>query len=167
MSRKTNSVRHETGNRLVPDAVDRKLLGLLAENADRSYGALGQAVHLSAPAVHERVKRLKQEGIIKATVAVIDGVRIGRSLLAFVTVSTKSWATTRQLLQLSETPDVEEIHTITGENAMLIKIRTKDTRSLENLLEIIHAIEGVEGTSSHIVLSSYLERGPSPEALEK
>lgn len=167
MTKKTNGVRREAGNRLMPDAIDRKLLGLLAENADRSYGALGQAVHLSPPAVHERIKRLKQEGIIKATVAVIDGARIGRSLLAFVTVSTKSWVTTRKLLRLSEIPDVEEIHTITGENAMLIKIRTADTRSLEKFLEIIHAIEGVEGTSSHIVLSSSLERGPSPQSLEK
>lgn len=146
------------------DATDRKLLGLLSENANLSYGDLGKAVHLSAPATHERVKRLKEEGVIKAVVAVIDGARVGRPLLAFVTVNTKSWTTTRQLLQLSELSDVEEIHTITGENAMLLKIRTKDTQSLENLLEIIHAIEGIGGTCSHIVLSSYLERGPSPEA---
>ncbi|MCY1299029.1 Regulatory protein AsnC [compost metagenome] len=145
------------------DDTDRKLLSLLATDADRSYGELAREVHLSAPAVHERVKRLKASGTIRSTVAIIDGPKIGRQLLAFVTVNTKKWSTTRQLLTLIELADVEEVHTITGENALLIKIRTRDTQSLENMLGVIHGIEGVEGTSSQIVLSTYLERGPRPE----
>jgi DNA-binding Lrp family transcriptional regulator len=83
-------------------------------------------------------------------------------LLAFVHVDTKSWAVTRQLLQLAELPDVEEIHTVTGESAMLLKVRTRDTQALEDLLGRIHGIEGFEGTRSYIALSTYLERGPSP-----
>lgn len=69
---------------------------------------------------------------------------------------------TRQLLVLQGLPDVEEIHTVTGESAMLLKIRTRDTQTLEALLERIHSIEGIGGTRSYIALSTYLERGPSP-----
>jgi Lrp/AsnC family transcriptional regulator, leucine-responsive regulatory protein len=144
------------------DEVDRKLLGLLAADATRSYTDLGKLVHLSAPAVHERVKRLKHDRIIKAMVASLDGAKLGRPLLAFVHVDTKLWAKTHQLLELSELPDVEEMHTVTGESAMLLKIRTRDTQSLEDLLVRIHGIEGIEATRSHIVLSTYLERGPNP-----
>jgi len=54
------------------DASDRKLLALLSEDATLSYSALGAAVGLSPPAVHERVKRLRLAGVIRRTVALID-----------------------------------------------------------------------------------------------
>jgi Lrp/AsnC family transcriptional regulator, leucine-responsive regulatory protein len=162
MAKTTNSIRSNAVPSARLDDFDRKLLGLLAEDATRSYAELGRLVHLSAPAVHERVKRLKQDGVIKATAAILDGAKIGRPLLAFVHVDTKLWARSHQLLQLSEMPDVEEMHTVTGDTAMLLKIRTRDTQSLEKLLVLIHGIEGIEGTRSHIVLSTYLEHGPNP-----
>ena len=145
------------------DDVDRKLLALLGQDATRSYAQLGQLLNLSAPAVHDRVKRLRKDGIIKATVAELDGAKLGRPLLAFVHVDTTSWAVTRHLLALKELPDVEEIHTVTGDSAMLLKVRTRDTQTLERLLERIHSIEGFTGTRSYIALTTYLERGPSPE----
>ena len=49
------------------DPLDRKLLGLLAEDATLSYKELGERLHLSAPAVHERVKKLKKSGAIRGT----------------------------------------------------------------------------------------------------
>ncbi|ABE31558.1 asnC-type helix-turn-helix domain protein [Paraburkholderia xenovorans LB400] len=145
------------------DDTDRKLLALLAEDATRTYAELGKLLFLSAPAVHERARRLKKEGVIKATVAALDAAKLNRPLLAFVHVDTTSWAVTRQLLALQELSDVEEIHTVTGESAMLLKVRTRDTQSLEQLLARIHAIEGFTGTRSYIALTTYLERGPSPD----
>jgi Lrp/AsnC family transcriptional regulator, leucine-responsive regulatory protein len=163
MVENTDGVRRKAADPARLDETDRKLLGLLAEDSTRSYAELGRLLHLSAPAVHERAKRLKQEGVIRATAALLDGAKIGRPLLAFVHVDTTSWAVTRQLLKLKELPEVEEIHTVTGETAMLLKVRTRDTQSLENLLERIHAIEGFKGTRSYIALSTYLERGPNPQ----
>jgi Lrp/AsnC family leucine-responsive transcriptional regulator len=159
----TNSVRQPSSSPAKLDDTDRKLLGLLAEDSTRSYVELGRLLHLSPPAVHERVKRLKQEKVIKATIAKLDGPKIGRPLLAFVHVDTSSWAVTRQILKLAEFPEVEEIHSSTGESSMLLKVRTRDTQSLEDVLEKIHSIEGFKGTRSYIALSTYLERGPSPE----
>jgi DNA-binding Lrp family transcriptional regulator len=160
--KETNVVRKRPAPPARLDETDRKLLGLLAEDASRSYAELGRLLHLSPPAVHERVKRLKADGVIKATAAILDGARLGRPLLAFVHVDAKSWAGTQQLVALRELPEVEEIHTITGESAMLLKVRTRDTQSLEELLERIFLIEGFMGTRSYIALSTYLERGPSP-----
>lgn len=145
------------------DATDRKLLGLLAEDAGRSYAELGRLLNLSAPAVHERARRLRRDGVVKATVARLDGAMLGRPLLAFVHVDTASWQVTRELLALRALPEVEEIHTVTGESAMLIKVRTRDTQSLEKLLERIHGTSGFTRTRSYIALTTYLERGPSPE----
>ena len=161
-SEDTNHVRPRHGPAARLDDKDRTLLGLLAEDASRSYADLGKMLHLSAPAVHERVKRLRHDGVIKANVALLDGAKLGRPLLTFVHVDTTSWAVTRQLLALKELPEVEEIHTVTGESAMILKVRTRDTQALEDLLERIHSIEGFKGTRSYIALSTYLERGPSP-----
>ncbi|WP_410016786.1 Lrp/AsnC family transcriptional regulator [Sodalis sp. C49] len=144
------------------DAADRKLLALLSEDATRSYAELGQLMHLSPPAIHERAKRLRQDGVIKGTVALLDGKKLGRPLLAFVHVDTKNWTSTRRILEFRAFNEVEEIHTVTGESAILLKVRTQDTQSLEALLGKIHEIEGVSSTHSHIALSTYLERGPSP-----
>jgi Lrp/AsnC family transcriptional regulator, leucine-responsive regulatory protein len=163
MVEETDSVKQKPTDPAKLDDIDRRLLGLLAEDSTRSYAELGALLHLSAPAVHERVKRLKREGVIRATVALLDGARIGRPLLAFVHVDTSSWDVTRQLLKLKELPEVEEIHTVTGDSAMVLKVRTRDTQSLEYLLERIHAIEGFKGTRSYIALSTYLERGPNPQ----
>jgi len=144
------------------DSRDRALLALLSEDATLSYVELGKAINLSAPAVHERVKRLRAEGVIKATVASLDGIKLGRPFLAFVHVDTTSYTVAQQYLTLQEFNEVEEIHTTTGDSAVLLKVRTRDTRSFERLLARIHAIDQIIGTRSYIALTTYLERGPSP-----
>ncbi len=136
------------------------LLGLLSEDATRSYAELGEAIALSAPAVHERVKRLKRDGSIRGTVARLDGPTIGRPLLAFVHVDTGGWGAKGAFLRMAAEPDVEEVHTVTGDACILMKVRCRDAQALEDLLARIYAIEGVRGTRSYIALSTYLERGP-------
>lgn len=162
MPEDTNRVRSAPPSPARLDERDRRLLALLAKDSSRSYAELGALLHLSAPAVHERVKKLRQEGVIKKNAAVLDGAKLGRPLLTFVHVDTTNWAVTRHLLALRDFPEVEEIHTVTGESAMLLKVRTRDTQALEDLLERIHSIEGFTGTRSYIALTTYLERGPSP-----
>ena len=145
-----------------PDAVDRKLLGLLAEDASRSYAELGEILHLSPPAVHERVKRLRREGVIQGTVARLDGARLGRPLLTFIHVDTAGWGKSESMLALAELPEVEEMHAVTGDACLILKVRTENPRMLEDLLARVYAIEGVRGTRSYVVLSSHVERGPRP-----
>lgn len=145
------------------DNTDRRLLTILAEDSSVSYAELGRRLNLSPSAVHDRVKRLKRDGVIRSTHAKIDGCRVGRTLLTFVLVTTRGTSATKRLLELSSIPDVEEIHTVAGDNAVMLKIRPRDTEALEDFLAHVRAIEGVEVTRSYIVLSTYLEREPSPE----
>jgi Lrp/AsnC family leucine-responsive transcriptional regulator len=160
----TKVVRRRPAEAAAVDAVDRKLLGLIAADAALSYAELGRALNLSPPAVHERVKRLKRDGVIKATVAALDGPKLGKPLLAFIHVDTIGWGKSQEMLDLAALPDVEEIHSVTGDTCMLLKVRMRDTQALEDLLRMIYDIPGVKGTRSYIALSSYLERGPQPAA---
>ncbi|KGC09266.1 asnC family protein [Burkholderia gladioli] len=140
------------------DTIDRKLLGVLVEDATMSYAELGKRVALSAPAVHERVKRLRRSGVIRRTSVQISPQAIGRSLLAFVHVDTKGWGKTPELMRLASCPEVEEIHSVAGDTSMLLKIRTEDARALEVLLSGLYEIPGVSATRTYVVLSTYLER---------
>jgi DNA-binding winged helix-turn-helix (wHTH) protein len=90
-----------------------------------------------------------------------NGVKGGRRVLAFVHVDTTSLAGMRQLVELKRLPEVEEIHSVTGESAMLLKVRVRDTSDLDSVLERMSAIEGFLATRSYIALSTYLERGSS------
>lgn len=142
------------------------LLRLLVERAERSYAELSELVHLSPPAVHERVKRLRRDGVIQGTVAKLDGEKIGCPLLAFVHVMTEGWGMTEPILALHRLADVEEIHTATGDTCLILKVRCSGPSNLEKLLSHIQEVTGVRCTHSYVVLGTYLERGPMPEIPE-
>lgn len=158
----TNAVRQVRHQPVKLDEADRKILGLLAADSSQTYAELSEILHLSAPAVHDRVKRLKRDGVIRATVAKIDGCKVGRTLLTFVLVNTKNVVSTKRLLTLSNLPEIEEIHTVTGDSSVMLKVRARDTESLEELLGKVQDIDGVESTRSYVVLSTFVERGPDP-----
>ena len=164
MARDTKAVRRTAGHAGQLDAFDRRLLGILSEDATLSYAELGERLCLSAPAVHDRVKRLKREGVIRATVARLDGAKVGRKLLAFVHLETSDWDTTRRVLEMADRDDIEEVHTVAGDTAMILKVRTEDPASLEALLGELHRLEGFKGVKTFIALGTYLERGPRPTA---
>ncbi len=140
------------------DAIDRKLLGLLSENAEQSYADLGAQVGLSAPAVHERVKRYKATGRIKAVAAQLDPEATGKPLLAFVHINATGWGLSPELLALAELPEVEEIHSVTGDACLVFKVRTASAVALEALLAKVYAVPNVTSTKSYVVLSTYVER---------
>lgn len=145
------------------DPIDRKILGVLVEDATISYAELGERVGLSPPAAHERVKRLKRNGAIRATSAIIDPRAVKKPLLAFVHIDTTGWGKTPELMAVCKYPEVEEIHTVAGDTCVLLKVRTEDTRALEGLLVRLYETPGVTSTRSYVVLATYLERPVQPE----
>ncbi|MBN9219058.1 MAG: Lrp/AsnC family transcriptional regulator [Mesorhizobium sp.] len=162
MDKETDSIPR---NRLAPreiDATDRKILGVLVEDATISYAELGDRVGLSPPAAHERVKRLRRSGAIRGTAAIVDPNAVRKPLLAFVHIDTKGWGKTPELMAVSQYPEVEEIHTVAGDTCVLLKVRTEDTRALEGLLSRLYETPGVTTTRSYVVLSTYLERPVQP-----
>ncbi len=64
------------------------------------------------------------------------------------------------MLALGSLPEVEEMHSVTGDTCLVLKVRAAGTQALEDLLARIYALPGVRGTRSYVVLSSFLERGP-------
>jgi Lrp/AsnC family leucine-responsive transcriptional regulator len=158
MKKETDEIRQNEPATRPLDAADRKLLGILVDDATVSYAELGNKAHLSAPAAHERVKRLRQSGVIRSTAAMLDPKAVGKPLLAFVHVDTQGWGKTPDLMEIQQFPEIEEIHSVAGDASLLLKVRAEDTQGLERILSIIYGLPGVVRTRSNIVLSTYLER---------
>lgn len=158
MIKKEDEVRQRPPANRELDAIDRRILGELARAADLSYAELGRRAGLSAPAVHERVKRLRAAGRVRGTVALLDGPSVGKPLLAFVHVDTAGWGKSRELMALAELPELEEIHSVTGDTCIVLKVRVESSHALEGFLARVYDIPAVRGTRTYVVLSTYLER---------
>lgn len=167
MSRKTENIQQNTASGKPLDTFDRKILGTLIEDATMSYNQIAERVGLSAPAIHERVKRLRASGVIAATSAIVDGTAVGKPLLAYIHIDTSGWGNSPELMEISKHPEIEEIHSVTGDTCMLLKVRTKDTQALEAILALLYDIPGVKATRSYVVLSTYLERPVQSEITDE
>ena len=120
-------------------------------DARQSYADLGKRVHLSAPAVYERIRRLQASGIIVRYTVTINPEAVGLSLCVFVRLTTAGDATCEEIIHaLAEHPEIEERHSITGDDNLLLKIRTADTKGLEELLQKIRRIAAVAKTLTTI-----------------
>ncbi|HEX3815281.1 MAG TPA: Lrp/AsnC family transcriptional regulator [Mycobacteriales bacterium] len=146
------------------DDVDWKLLAELQGDARLSYNELGRRVHLSSPAVAERVRRLEQAGVIAGYSARIDPTRAGQPLLAFIQLRCSLGHCLLRTATAEDYPEITEIHKLSGEHCTMIKARAASLAHLEGLTERI----GTHGEMrTHIVLSTQYDhqpiRPPAPE----
>lgn len=141
------------------DHIDRKLLSLLKKNAKMKYAELGQEVHLSAPAVHERIKKLEKSEIIHHYTIETNPKKLGLSLCAFISITLSNITLCKDAVrEIEYMEEVEECFSTAGEESLFLKIRTRDTDSLEHLLVRLRSIQGVEKTLTRIVLTTHFER---------
>ncbi len=141
------------------DAIDRHILSLLQDNCRLPLAKIGEQVGLSAPAVTERVKKLEDCGVITGYHAVLNGRLLGMDITAFIGVSIghpKAIASFEHAI--GSVDGVLECHHVTGGHTLLLKVKTHDTSSLEDLIRKVRSIEGVVQTETMVVLSTHVER---------
>ncbi|WP_422375813.1 Lrp/AsnC family transcriptional regulator [Roseibium sp.] len=148
------------------DAFDRRILGELVANARQTYADIGSKVGLSAPAVHDRVKRMTAAGTISGTAAEIDPMAVGKPFLAFVHVDASGWGKSERMMKLRDFPEVEELHSVTGDCCVILKVRTANADAMEKFLAQVYALPGVRATRSYVVLTTYLDRPVQAEVTE-
>lgn len=134
------------------DEIDKKLINILQENADLTYAELGRILGISPSTVFMRVKRLKERGIVKRIVAEVSPEMLGFNLrsLVFLAVDIKKYNDIVQ--ELLKLPQVKVIYDITGEWTFALEVLVKDHKELSDLLDRIGTIEGVQHTSTAVVL---------------
>ncbi len=140
------------------DEIDARILAFLQQSGRMKRNAIAEEVSLSVPSVSERMRKLEERGVITGYHAVLDAKRLHYDITAFIRVMVDGSGHYPDFVERVMTlPEVLEVHSITGEGSHILKIRTRNTTTLERLLSILQAIPGVHGTSTSIVLSTYKE----------
>lgn len=141
------------------DGIDSQILESLRHNARMSAAAIARQVNLSVPAVLERMKKLRDGGVISSYTVRVDRPKTGLRLLAFVSVRLTGSADIAAFReQAAAFPCVLECHHIAGEYDYLLKVAVQDTAALERFLsEQLKRIGGVSGTNTQIVLATLKE----------
>ncbi len=142
------------------DAVDREILGELTRNARISFRDLGAAVGLSANAAADRVRRLRDTGVITGFTATVDQGAAGRGLIAYIDVRMAAAMTNDRFEQeVSRLEAVMEAVHLTGRFDNLLRVANRDTLELDQLLRHLKRETGVSDTETRIVLRSAFTRG--------
>ena len=141
------------------DDIDRRILALMQDNCRLPLAKIGEHVGLSAPSVMERIKKLEDAGIITAYRAVVNARLLGKDITAFIGVSTgHPHAIDRFERDIEAMDDILECHHVTGGHTLILKVKTNNTSSLEQLISRIRSIAGVVRTETMVVLSTHSER---------
>ena len=150
----------EPGAGAVPAVdVDRALLAALARDGRASYTDLAEKVGLSVSAVHQRVRRLEQRGLITGYRATLDPRLLGLPLTAFVSITPIGAQNEDPPALLAHLPAIEECHAVAGQESYILKVRVASPDALEHLLQDIRAAANVT-TRTTVVLSTFYEDRP-------
>ncbi|HVY46078.1 MAG TPA: Lrp/AsnC family transcriptional regulator, partial [Minicystis sp.] len=141
------------------DAIDLGILDLLQRNARATQLELAKAVGLSQPAVAERIKKLEERRVITGYAARVDPVALGLDVVAFIGVGIEHPKYFDRFARtVKDLDEVLECHRVAGEDSYLLKVKTRNTRTLDRLLvQVLRTIPGVTRTHTTIVLASIKE----------
>jgi Lrp/AsnC family leucine-responsive transcriptional regulator len=141
------------------DVIDRKILGLLQDNAKMPQAEVAREVGLTAPSVNERIRKLERAGYIRGYVAVLDEKKLGQDITAFVEVFVEHPKFEESFIEaVSAHDEVLECHHITGEFSLLLKVRVADMTAFRRLLiEKLNSLAGVRQTRTVMVLATAKE----------
>ena len=142
---------------VVLDDTDWSLLRELQADGRLSFKELGRRVHLSPPAVAERVRRLERDGVIAGYGARVDAARARQPLLAFIQLRCRPAECLLRTTRAEDFPEVVEIHKLSGEHCTMLKARATSLAHFEGLVERL----GEHGEMrTHIVLSTQYDGRP-------
>lgn len=141
------------------DAVDARILRLLAEDGRIAMAELARRVGLSAPSTTERVKRLEEAGVIEGYAARINPAALGRSLSAFLRIRPVPGRLAKVAEILVTIPQIVECERVTGEDCFIARAQLRSVAELEAVIDRIipHAM-----TNTSIVQSRPVNRRLPP-----
>jgi DNA-binding Lrp family transcriptional regulator len=140
------------------DDLDRSLLALLQENARQSVATLARKLGVARTTVLARIERLEQRQVIAGY-----GVRLGQDVLdasihAYVGIILAPKFGRDVLKRLSKMPEIQLLAAVSGEYDYVAWLRAPSPERLNDLLDEIGALEGVERTTTSIILAKKIER---------
>ncbi len=142
------------------DERDRQILAILQDDARATFSQIGERIDLAPSSVHSRVRKLEASGVIRGFRADLDPGSVGLFVTAMVSVMPLDARQPDDLPdRVREFPEVEACHSVAGDENYILKVRTRTTTELEDLLRRLREKGGVN-TRTTIVLSTPFEHRP-------
>lgn len=137
------------------DQLDLVILEELQTNGRISVADLARKIHLSQPAVHNRIKRLEREGVIEGYVALVNREAAGYDLLCFVQLTVQPQSKACEVQEALQTIDaVLECYRTTGSYDLLLKVVVRDHKALDRLIqEQLMKLPGVDRIETTVALA--------------
>jgi DNA-binding Lrp family transcriptional regulator len=137
---------------------DQQLLSVLRENARASTADIARRLKLSRTTVHSRIERLEREGVIEGyTVRVHDGAERGH-IRAHIMITVLPKQAPSVAAALHALPEVRSLHSVSGSFDLVALGVAPSVEAMDRLTDRIGSIDGVERTTSAIILSAKFER---------
>jgi Lrp/AsnC family transcriptional regulator, regulator for asnA, asnC and gidA len=142
------------------DSLDKKILALISKNARIPYLEVARECKVSGAAIHQRIQRLTEHGIITGSEFIVDPKKIGFLTCAFMGVFLEKSSYYKSVMEkLEKIPEITECHYTTGNYAIFIKIITRDNDHLKEIIaDKLQEIDGIARTESFISLEERVKR---------
>ncbi|NUT53379.1 MAG: Lrp/AsnC family transcriptional regulator [Saccharothrix sp.] len=144
------------------EPIDRAILRELAADGRCSFTDLAERVGLSVSAVHQRVRRLEQRGVVRGYAARLDGDEIGLPLTAFISLTPIDPAAPDDYpKRLEHLPQIEACYSVAGDASYVLRVRVASPTGLEELLRQIREVAHVSTRTTVVLSTPYEDRPPA------
>ncbi|MEM0475644.1 MAG: Lrp/AsnC family transcriptional regulator [Candidatus Norongarragalinales archaeon] len=142
------------------DDKDRRILELLEENAGLTRKKMARKLGLPLTTVHNRIEKLKREGVITRFTVSVDRKKLGYGISAFVSIvinyPSKDFSQEALAKNILKFPEVEEVAIVAGTTDLIAKIHTRDTDTLnEFVVKKLRSLEGIDKTVTAVVMKEF------------
>ncbi|MCH7658223.1 MAG: Lrp/AsnC ligand binding domain-containing protein [Bacteroidetes bacterium] len=142
------------------DKLDRKILSIITRNARVPYLEVARECNVSGAAIHQRINRLFNKGILKGSEFKIDPEKLGYKTCAYIGVFLDHASLCDKVVEkIKEIPEITQCHYTTGIYSLFIKVYTHDNDHLKTILsDRLQKINGISRTETFISLEENLNR---------
>lgn len=132
------------------DRLDKKILQLISQDARIPFLEVARECNVSGAAIHQRIQKLRNTGIIKGSEFVIDTYKVGFQTCAYIGITLSDIKMFKAVVEdLKLIPEVVECHYATGKYSMFVKIYARDNRHLLHIiLDRLTLISGIAHTET-------------------
>ena len=141
------------------DSVDKEIIYMLMDNAKTSLAHISKNVGISTTAVHQRIKKLEQAGVIEISISFLNPRKIGYKVVSYIGVFLDQPSYYHDAVKaLKEVNEVVEAHYTTGNYTIFLKVLCRDNDHLMEILNKLQKLKGVTRTETFISLEQSINR---------
>ncbi len=137
-----------------PDELDRRLLALLRKDARMPIVQLARSLGISRASTYARLQRLEDSGVIEGYTVRLSSAFDGRQIRAHVLIKVTGKLARSTEKQLQAIPAITALHAISGEHDLIAELEAANAAELNDIIDRIGELEGVEETTSSILLAT-------------